>query len=60
VSCHIIVQFAMAYVKHFKEVCVVAIHGLGEYLLGNIWEYTGIVNLSTGADVERNSVWACL
>jgi hypothetical protein len=26
----------MAYVNHFKEVCVVAIHGVGFYLLGNI------------------------
>jgi len=60
VSSHIIVQFAMAYVSHFSEVCVVAIHGLGGYLLSNIREYTGIGNLSTGADMERISVWACL
>jgi len=60
VSCHIIVQFAMAYVNHINEVCVVAIHGLGCYLLGNIREYTGIGNLSTRADVERISVWAFL
>ena len=59
-SCHIIVQFAMAYVNHINEVCVVAIHGLGCYLLGNIREYNGIGNLSTGADMERKSVWACL
>jgi hypothetical protein len=60
VSCHIIVQFSLAYVNHFKVDCVVAIHGLGCYFLGNIRGDTGIVNLSTGADVERISVWVCL
>ena len=56
-------RFAVVHVDHFKVVfllCVVVIDSVGGYLLGNIREYAGRGSVSTGAGVERISVWASL
>ena len=53
----------MVHVDHFKVVfllCVVVIDSARGYLLRNIRESAGRGIVSTGAGVERISVWAFL
>ena len=53
----------MVHVDHFQIVFLVwfvVIDSADGYLLGNIREYAGRGSVSTGAGVERISVWASL
>jgi len=59
VSCCIVLQFAVAYVIHFKVILlvyVVSVHRAGGYFLGNMEEYAGRGSVITRAVVERISV----
>ena len=61
-SYFIILQFAVAYVNHFKVlllVCFVSLDSADGYLLSNIEEYAGRGNVVTGV-VVQNSLWGVM